>query len=96
MGKVIHWELCKRLNLELTTKWYNHKPESVHENEMHKIFLDFEIEKDNLNLAKRLDLMIINKNKKKSKKECLSSRGFCRISGPQSENQRKQKRETNI
>ena len=26
--KGIHWELCKRLNFDHTTKWYMHKPES--------------------------------------------------------------------
>ena len=29
VGKVIHWELCKRLKLEHANKWYVHKPESV-------------------------------------------------------------------
>ena len=29
VGKVIHWELSKKLNLDNTIKWYIHKPESV-------------------------------------------------------------------
>ena len=29
MGKVIHWELFKRLRFDHTTKLYAHKPESV-------------------------------------------------------------------
>ena len=37
LEKVIHWELCKRLNFNHTTKRYMHKPESVLENETHKI-----------------------------------------------------------
>ena len=37
VGKVIHWELCKRLNFERTTKWYMHKPESILDNDIHKI-----------------------------------------------------------
>ena len=32
VGKVIHWELCKELKLDHTTKWYIHKPESLSEN----------------------------------------------------------------
>ena len=36
-GKTIHWELCKRLKFDHTNKWYLHKPESVLENETHKI-----------------------------------------------------------
>ena len=33
VGKLIHWELCKRLKFDLTTKWYTHKSESIPENE---------------------------------------------------------------
>ena len=43
VGKVIHWELCKRLEFDPPTKWYMHKPESVQENETHRILQDFEI-----------------------------------------------------
>ena len=42
VGKVIHWELCKRLKGDQTTKCYKHKSESVQENETHKILWDFE------------------------------------------------------
>ena len=37
VGKVIHWESCKKLKFDHTTKWHMHKPESVLENKMHKI-----------------------------------------------------------
>ena len=37
VGKVIYWELCKRLKFDRNTKWYVHKQESVQENETHKI-----------------------------------------------------------
>ena len=37
-----------------------HKPESVNENEKHKILWDFEIQTDHLIPTKKLDLMIIN------------------------------------
>ena len=29
MGKVFHWELCKKLEFDHTTKLYTHKPESI-------------------------------------------------------------------
>ena len=29
VGKVIHMELCKKLNVDNTSKWYRHKRESV-------------------------------------------------------------------
>ena len=44
VGKVIHWELCKELKFDHTNKWYKHKPESILENEMHKLLWDFEIQ----------------------------------------------------
>ena len=81
VGKVIHFELCKRLNFDYTAEWYIHKPESVLENEIHKILWDFEIQTDHLIQARKPDLMLINE-----KKENLSSSEFCRSSGPQSKN----------
>ena len=65
---------------------YNmHKPESIMENETHKILWDFEIKTDHLILARRPDLLII------SKKENLLYSGIFPSSGPLSENQRKWK-----
>ena len=46
VGKVIHKELCKRLKFVHADNWYIHKPESVPENEMHKILWDFKIQTD--------------------------------------------------
>ncbi len=45
-GKLIHWELCKKLKFCQTTKLYMHKPEPVLKNEMHKILRNFEIQID--------------------------------------------------
>ena len=41
-----------------------HNPESVLENEMHKILWDFEIQKDHLILARQPDLVIVHKKKR--------------------------------
>ena len=54
LGMVIHKELCKRLNVDHTTKWYMHKPESVQENETHKILRNFVIQKNHLIPTKNL------------------------------------------
>ena len=35
VGKVIHWEWCKKFEFYHTNKWYMHHPKSVLENEMH-------------------------------------------------------------
>ena len=29
MGKVIHWEFCKKFKFDYTNKWYMHNPETV-------------------------------------------------------------------
>ena len=65
VGNIIQWELHKRLNFNPTTKWYMHKPESVIENETHKILWNFKIHMDHLIQARRSDLVLINKGKKK-------------------------------
>ena len=47
-GKVIHWELCKKLKFDHTNKWYMHNPESVLNNETQKLLWDFAIHTDSL------------------------------------------------
>ena len=44
-------------------KWYMHNPESVQENEMHKILWDFEIQMDHLISPRWPNLAIANKKK---------------------------------
>ena len=48
VGKVIHWDLCKRLTFDQTEKLYTNKPESVQENEIHTIVWELEIQTDHL------------------------------------------------
>ena len=45
-------------------KWYMHNPESVQENEMHKLRWDFVIQTDQLNSARWPDREIVNKKKR--------------------------------
>ena len=87
--KVINKELCKRLKFDHTTKWCMHNPESILENETHKIFWNFEIQTDHIIPARRPDLTDFNKKNLNKKKNLLNS-GLCHPSRPQSENQRKQ------
>ena len=37
VGKVIHWEMCKKFKFEHTNKWYMHNQASVLENYTHKL-----------------------------------------------------------
>ena len=73
-----------------------HNPDSVQENEMHNVLWNFEIQTDHLILARRPDVVIVNKKKKKNKKinkGNLPNSGFCRPARLQSQNKRKWKKE---
>ena len=67
MGKVIHWEMCKKFKFDHTNKWYMQNPAPVLENDAHKLLWDFDIHTDRHILASRPDLIITNKKKKKKK-----------------------------
>ena len=61
--KMIPWELCIRLKFDHTIKWYMYKPESILENETHKILWNFYIKMDHFIQALRQDLVLINQKK---------------------------------
>ena len=65
VGKGIHREMCKKFKFDHTNKWYMHNPAPVLENDTHKLQWDFQIHTDNLISARRPNLIIINKKKKK-------------------------------
>ena len=67
VGKVIHWEMCKKFKFDHTNKWYMHNPAPDLENDLHKLLWDFNIQTDHLIPARRPDLMIINKKKRTCK-----------------------------
>ena len=46
-----------------------HKPESILENEAHKILLNFQVQTGHLIPARRPDVVILNKKKKKKKEK---------------------------
>ena len=56
--------MCKKFKFDHTNKLYMHNPTPVLENDTHKLPWDFDIQTDQLTLAKRPDLIIINKIKK--------------------------------
>ena len=64
VGKVIHWEMCRKFQFDHTNKWYMHNPAPVLENDLHKLQWDFNIQTDHLIPARRPDLIIINKRKR--------------------------------
>ena len=64
LGKVIHWELCKKLKVDHMNKWYMHNQESALENETHKLRWNLEIKTDPL-----ISTRVNNSQKKKKKKK---------------------------
>ena len=64
-GKLANWEMCKKFKFDHANKWYVHNPESVLENDAHKLLWDFDIQTYHLISARRPDLIIINKKKKR-------------------------------
>ena len=61
--KVIHWELCKKLKFDHTSKQFIHNPESILENETHKLLWSFEIQTDHLISARQPNLVIVQQKK---------------------------------
>ena len=62
---MIYWEMCKKFKFHHTNKWYMHNPASVLKNDIHKLPWDSDIQTDHLISARRPDLIIINKQKKR-------------------------------
>ena len=46
MGKVIHWEICKKFRSYHANKWYMHNPAPVPEKDTHKLLWVFDIQTD--------------------------------------------------
>ena len=68
LGKVIHWEMCKKFKFDHANKWHMHNPAPFLEIDAGKLLSDFDIQTDHLISARRPDLIIINNKKKKRKK----------------------------
>ena len=62
------------MKFDHATKWYMHKPESVLKNEIHKIFWDFEIQKDHPILGQKTRLS--NSSQKKTQKKKIQILDF--------------------
>ena len=95
VGMVILCESCKRLNFDLTFKWYISKPESFQENETHKILYDWEIQTCYRIPTRKSHLVVINrrnkKEKKKKKRKRKEKEKNKENNGPQRENDKKRK-----
>ena len=64
MAQALHWELCRKNDLQHEKNWYEHNPQSVVENNKCKILWDFTIQTDHYITARRPDIVVVNKDDK--------------------------------
>ena len=53
VAKTVHWDLCKKNELEHTEKWYEHVPEEAVENEEVKVLWVINVQCDNVMEARK-------------------------------------------
>ena len=70
VGRVIHWEMCKKFKFDHTNKWYMHNPAYVLENDTHKLLWDFDIQTDHI-ISARIPDLIVKKKKELGKLSTL-------------------------
>ena len=58
--------MCGKLNLKKSEKWYLHNPQTVRENVNHKLIWDMNIQRGNVIVERRPDIVILNKMEKKA------------------------------
>ena len=66
VGRYVHWQFCEKLGFNRARLWYEQEPESVVENENFKILWDFTIQCDHMIEARRQDIGVADKVKKKT------------------------------
>ena len=55
VAKKVHWDLCKKNELDCKEKWYEHLPGGPVENEEVKLSWDINVQCDNMIEARRPD-----------------------------------------
>ena len=60
-GRRILREVCRKYNIDVSEKWYNHEPVSVLDNGQFTLLWDFTIQTDNEIKARRPDMIIKDK-----------------------------------
>lgn len=61
VASIIHWELCELHGFQRSKNWYDHRAESVLENDNVKILWDFNIHTDRVIEARRPDIVVVDK-----------------------------------
>ena len=61
----IHWAICKKYGVKVCERWYEHKVESVIENDTVKILWDVHIQVDRQIEHRRTDIVVMEKTTSK-------------------------------
>ena len=61
VARVVHWDLLGKCGFSRVDKWFEHQPETVLENNDYKLLWDYNIQTDHQIIARRPDLVVINK-----------------------------------
>ena len=61
----MHWKICKHYNIAVTSKWYEHKPNTVVEGKDVVVLWDMPIHTDKEITANRPDIVIRDKSENK-------------------------------
>ena len=64
VARMVHRKLCEKFNLEKSEKCFPHNPQTVSENVKHKLIWDMNIQRDNVIVERRSDVVILNKMEK--------------------------------
>ena len=94
VGKVIHWEMCKKLKFYQTNKLYIHNPADVLENDSHKLIWDFNIQTYHLISVRRLETNNNQQQKKREYAKLLTL--LCRLTTEQNRKNVKRRISTSI
>lgn len=65
VAKALHWDILRQKGFPHEPQWYKHDPEAVVENDKFKILWDFTIQTDHIITARRPDIVVIDKQRKK-------------------------------
>lgn len=66
VGKILHRNICTQYEIQTSEQYWRHQPQSVTENEKVKLLWNFEIQTDRRIQARRPDIVLIDKTKKKA------------------------------
>ena len=65
VARIIHWDLCRKWNIEHAEKWYDHEPPYVVENDEVKLLWDMKIQTDIKIEHSKPDIVVFEKKSRK-------------------------------